>query len=344
MNVKGIYPVLIVATFGLGSCKNNNTAISNERKEVLVNIQKTESLLVTEDINASGNIIGNKTVRLGFLVAGKIEYIAAQEGETIKQGEILANIDPESYEIALEMADANLNQMQDDYNRIKELHDRASISESDFIKITNGLRAAKAQRKLHEKNVEDTKLYSPISGVLLKRGVEEGEIIDKGIPVFGVSDIYTVNVVTSVPEMELQYIKLGNKAKVYIPSLDSTFTGEIKEIGSLAEPTTRTFDVKIELNNPNLLIRPGMTAEVIIHTGKSKKIISLPAGSILHDINNASFIYVVDTTLMQAFKRTISLGKITGNNIEIVSGLDKEELVVISGQQKLTSGAFIKIK
>ncbi len=344
MKIKKICPVLFITALGLVSCKTNDTHEQNEAEVFAVETQQIKATSSSKQLKVSGNIEGNKTVRLGFLVAGKINYIAAQEGETIEKGMVLASLDPESYEIGLEMADANLSQMQDDYNRLQELYNRNSVTESDFVKITNGLRAAKAKRRLQAKNLEETKLYSPIKGVMLKRGVEEGEIIDQGMPVFGVSDIYKVKVIAAVPEMELRFVKLGKHARVYVPSLDSTFTGKIIEIGTLAEPTTRTFNVKIELNNPDLLIRPGMTAEINIITDEMISQITLPANAILHDANNASYVYVVDTAVDKAFKRTVSLGKIIGDDIQIMSGLNLTDIVIVSGQHKLSNGALIKVK
>lgn len=340
MKITNLFLAAAITSAGLAGCKSKpetDSAVS----AVAVTTYKVKTSESGKNMSISGNIEGNKTVRLGFLVAGKINFIAAQEGETIGQGELLASVDPESYSIAKEMADAALDQMQDDYNRINELHERKSVSESDFVKITNGLRGAKAQQRLQAKNLADTKLYSPIKGVLLKRGVEEGEIIDKGLQIFAISDIYKVKVVASVPEMELRYVKLGNKADVYISSLDSTFTGRIVEIGTLAEPTTRSFAVKIELNNPDLLIRPGMTAEIQMLSGKSKPAMSVPAEALLRDIDNSSYLFVADTVKQQAFKRKVALGSIIGNNVEITSGLADGEQVVVSGMRSLNNGTSI---
>ncbi len=344
MKLKGINYALLIIAFIVVSCKNESTQNQDSTKKIAVKTQKVEFISINKSLKISGNIDGNKTVRTGFLVAGKINYIAAQEGETIEKGELLASLDPESYEIALEMADANLSQMQDDFNRIKELYDRNSVTESDYVKITNGLRVAKAQRRFRAKDLEDTKLYSPIKGVMLKRGVEVGEIIDKGMQIFGVSDIYKVKVIASVPEMELRHVKKGRMADVYIPSLDSTFIGEIIEIGTLADPATRTFNIKIELNNPELLIRPGMTAEVNIQTADVDNRICIPANAVLRDVNNASYVYLVDNGKQKAFKRTISLGNIRDNNIEVMSGLRPDDMIVVSGQHKLSNGALIKEK
>jgi RND family efflux transporter MFP subunit len=335
--------IIMLVSIGFGRCKNNNCN-NNVTETNVVQIQKIQSHAINKQLLVSGNIEGNKTVRLGFMVAGKVNHIAVEEGQSIKAGQLLASIDPENYSIAKDIADANLDQTQDEYNRLCKMHDSKSISESDFNKITNALKVAKAQQKLQANNLSDTRLYSPINGILIKKGAETGEIIGVGLPLFVISDIQKVKVNVSVPESDLRYIHIGNKANVYVSALDSTFTGAITEIGSVAEATTRTFSIKVELKNPNMLIRPGMTAEVKIKTGKTKQIITIPPSAILHDIDNSSYIFIADTIKNQAFKRKISLGNILDNNIEVVSGVTPGELVIVSGQQKLSNGSVINLK
>lgn len=342
MKSNGVYLSFMFALLVLIGCKHDKTKEQTKDERIAIETHKVEISPTNRLLKLSANIEGNKTVRLGFMVAGKINHISADEGETIRKGALLASLDPESYKIATEIAEISLAQVQDDYNRLKLLHDRNSLAESDFVKASNGLRTAKAQQNLHAKNLKDCKLYSPISGVLLKKGVEEGEIIDKGIQIFAVSDIFTVKANAAIPEMELRYAKKGSKASVYVAALDSTFEGTITEIGTLADPETRTFAVKISLSNPDLLIRPGMTADVQIASGESKDMLSIPVRSVLHDIDNSAYVFVSDEAKGQAFKRTISLGQVTGNRVEVVSGLNEGELVVTDGAHKLSNGSFIQ--
>ena len=140
------------------------------------------------------------------------------------------------------------------------------------------------------------------------RGVEKGEIVDQGIPLFAVADIGSVKVVGAVPQMELRYIKMGSEAKVYVASVDSTFTGEVVEIGTLADPETRTFPVKIELENPRQLIRPGMTAEIKLATENETTHLAVPANCILRDLDNSSYVFIADTLKRKAFKCLVSIG------------------------------------
>jgi len=334
---------VLIALLGITGCKIRGNESANAEKPPMVEVLKVSSMEVRKSLSFSGNIEGNTTVRLGFMVAGKINFIAAEEGDSLRAGELLASIDPESYQIAKVMADAQVDQLQDDYDRLKELYNRNSLSESDLVKITMSLRAAKAQQRLQAKNLRDSKLYSPIDGILIRKGVEEGEIIDKGLQLFAVSDISKVKVLGAIPEMELRYMSVGSDAFVYVASVDSTFTGQIVEIGALADPATRTFSVKIELDNSGLLLRPGMTAEIQIETDKETFHIAIPAACILRDSDNSSFVFVVDTVKNKAFKRLVSVGRIIGNQIEITSGLLPNDLVITTGMSKLNNGSSVTL-
>jgi multidrug resistance efflux pump len=115
------------------------------------------------------------------------------------------------------------------------MHDRNSLSESDFAKITYGLSQAKAQQKLHTKNLQDTRLYSPVDGVLLKKLAETGEITGVGIPVFVVSDIRKVRVSAYIPESELHNVRIGQKAKITVSAVAKDYEGTITEVGSAAD-------------------------------------------------------------------------------------------------------------
>jgi membrane fusion protein, multidrug efflux system len=336
--------LLLTAFFMIFGCNSNKAANEQTNVSIPVVAKQIEKISIDKEISASGNIEGRKTVKLGFLVAGKVNYIAASEGATLEAGQLLASLDPENYKIAKEMADANLNQVLDEYNRLSMMHERKSVSDGDFSKISNTLKLARAQQRLQSKNLSDTKLYSPIKGVLLKKGTEVGEIVGVGLPLFVVSDIGVVNVNAAVPETDLQQIKIGGTAAVYISSVDSTFPGKVVEIGSVAEPTTRSFTVKIELKNQKLIIRPGMTAEIKMMSGRRMDMVAVPGEAVLRDPDNTAYIFIADEVKKQAFKRKISLGRMAGNNIEVTSGVMPNEWVIVGGQHKLNNGSPITLK
>jgi membrane fusion protein, multidrug efflux system len=333
-----------LAAFTFTSCdKAQKQPTESTLNSIAVVTSTVENRQSERDISISGNIEGDKTVHLGFMVAGKISYIAANEGQKINKGQLVSSLEPTNYAISKEITDAQLGQVQDEYERLKIMHERQSISDSDFSKISRSLEQAKAQQKLQVKNLSDTKLYSPISGVLLKKNAEVGEITATGTQLFVISDISTVKANAYIPESELQNIKIGQESTVLVSSLNETFKGKITEVGSSADPSSRAYTVKITIPNPKLLIRPGMIAEVEIKTGKKINAMAIPTEAVLRNINNENVVYVVDKAKNKAFERKVSLGQLTDNYIEILSGLSAGEIIVTAGQNKLTDGADITV-
>jgi len=325
-------------------CKNKDAHLSeNTDSAIAVTTEEIHPDAIAGEVSVSGNTEGNTMARLGFMVGGKINYISNNEGENISKGQLLASLDPTNYSIAKRLANVQVNTISDEFNRFKILHDRGSVSESDFSKIGFSLQQAELQQKLQQKNLSDTRLYSPISGVLLKRQAEVGEVISVGMPLFIVSDIKKVKVLAYVPEGELHEVMIGQTANINIPSLNKKFTGKVTEVGSAADVTSRAFTIKIEIDNPELIIRPGMIAEARISTNSKRQVILLPADCIQQDLANQSFVFVVDKAQNKVFKRRVSLGNMTNNKIEIVSGLKDDEVVVTSGQRKLSDGSLISI-
>jgi RND family efflux transporter MFP subunit len=266
-----------------------------------------------------------------------------EEGGQVSKDRLIASIEPTSYSIAKELADIQVNQVQDEYDRLKSMHDNKSLSESDFAKITYGLLQAKAQQKLHTKNFADTRLYSPIDGILLKKLAEVGEITGVGIPVLVVSDIRKIKISAYIPENELHNVKIGQKAIVNVSSVNKAFEAKITEVGSLADPSSRSFLLKIEADNPDLLMRPGMIADVTVAVDETDRILVVPAGAVTHDFSNQSFVYVADTLKNKAFRRFVITGKLLNDMIEITSGLNEGEPVVTGGYQMLFDGSEIVI-
>jgi RND family efflux transporter MFP subunit len=336
--------VISLASLILLSCskekKNQTDAPVNSIAVVTSTVEKRQS---DRQISISGNIEGDKTVRIGFLVAGKISYIAAEEGQKINKGQLVSSLEATNYAIGKELADVQVAQTQDEYQRLKIMHDRKSISDSDFSKITHGLEQAKAQQKLQAKNLSDTRLYSPISGVLLKKNAEVGEITAAGTPLFVISDISTVKAIAYIPESELQHVRIGQEANVLVSSLGENFKGKITEVGSAADPSSRAFTVKITIQNPKQSIRPGMIAEAKINSDVKTEFLAIPTESVLRNLNNQNIVYVVDKVKNKAFERKVSLGALTDNYIEIVAGLNPGDVIVTSGQNKLTDGADVVV-
>jgi len=339
----GIVVLLLIAAILFSFNQHHKEEEKSTEDISLVEVEPVKPSLVGDEITINGNIEGITTVKIGFMVPGKLNVISGKVGDVVSKGQLIASLDPATYRLNKQLADAQLKEVKDEYNRIKLMYDRQSISESEFSKMAAALQKAQVQQRLEEKQLSDTRIYSPINGVLLTKQAEVGEIIAAGTPLFVLSDIGSVTVLAFVPENEVSGLRIGATAKVTISALDKTFEGQITEVGAQADATSRSFTVKIKINNKERLIRPGMVAEARIAAKAQKSIIQLPLENIISDPGNQNFVYLADKTGQKAFKRKVTLGKMESNRIEILSGLSIGDQVIVSGQSKLSDGTPIKI-
>jgi len=345
MTQQKFLPLSLSLLLFIAGCKSRPAGtVQGQATGIPVKVEKVQPSTVTNEVRVSGNVEGNTTVKLGFLVGGKINYIFGQEGQPVYRNQLVASLEPTNYLIARQLADVQVGTTTDEFSRLKLLHDRKSLSESDFTKIDYALQQAKLQQQLQQKNLSDTKLWSPIDGVLIKKSAEVGEIVGVGAPQFVIADIRKVKVLAYIPEDELHLIKTGQPATVLVSALNKTCAGRVIEIGSAADETSRAFTIKIEIANPEQLIRPGMIAEAAITTNSSAQMTMVPAEAIINGLDNQQYVYVVDSAQNKAFRRKIGIGKMMDNKIEVIEGLSAGDLVVEEGQNKLTDGSSITLK
>ncbi|MFH1295874.1 MAG: efflux RND transporter periplasmic adaptor subunit [Bacteroidota bacterium] len=298
---------------------------------------------VPELLKYSGNIVPYKVIKFGFMVAGKIKEVPVVEGQYVNEGDLIAVMEPADYDFALDAARAQYEEAGKEYDRLKAMYNKGSLTQSDFDKITALKQEATANYDYKRKQVHDTRLYSPANGWLVVEGIEPGEIIPQGYPVFAIIQTRQVFVEASIPENEINRIKLGQRVNVRIPALpDTLFEGTVSRLSQVADPYSRSYPVKATLNNPGHLLKAGMIAFVEIPTGKTTAIIRIPANAIVTDATGHTFTYVVKED--HVTKRPVQTGRAAGNQVEILAGLTADEFVVTEGVTKLYEGAMIAIK
>ncbi len=313
-----------------------------ERRQVMA--KKVTHVSTNEVIMVSGVLEADKTVPLSFLVPGKVDHVYVDEGDHVKKGQILAKVEINDYRSNLEIAEAQLFEAQDAYKRMWPLYKDDVITEKDIVQIKAGLDQAKASRDIAHKKVKDTKLRSPVPGIIGAKNVELGQTISTGIPVFTIVKTDRIYARVSVPESEIGKVALGQKATVTIKAIDGRVVeGKVSLIGAMAEPRTRTYTVKIELANPDYVLRDGMIAKTQIVTDKTISLVTVPGNAIVRDADNLTYVFLVDKEKATALRQRVFIGSVFRNEIEINEGLNAEDFVIVAGQHKITDGAAITV-
>ena len=311
---------------------------------VTVRVTAAVDTLQFQMTTASGIVQARTAVDVAFLVAGKVVTVGPDEGSVVRAGDILSELDATDFRLALEQTQVQSDRAVQERDRYRPLLMSGSVSSNDMEKFEAHAEQTTAATQLARKHLGDTRLASPIGGVVAKRSVERGATVAAGQPVFTIMTIDSVRVRIGVPEVDVGNVHVGQTATVTVPAFgDTLFTGTVSLVGIAADPMTRSYAVEILVPNTSRRLKPGMVAEATIKGRTSHRVVSLPVSAVLYHAANAAFVFVFDTNAGCVRERAITIGTVRSDAIEITSGVDAGELVVIAGQQRVRDGSAVRL-
>jgi membrane fusion protein, multidrug efflux system len=289
-------------------------------------------------------------------VGGKVQAISAKVGDTLEPGNPIMKIDDELIGYMVEQAQANVLQLEANHQtslreleRNKSLFRNKVISDYEFDlarakeKADRALLAsAQASLKIVRRDLRETRITSPIRGILAERTVDLGTSISQGTRVATVIDIETVKIRIGISEKDIAEIKEHQPAIITTDALpDQTYAGTVYSVGTKADDPTLTFPVEIVINNNREpILKPGMVAQVSIRTGAYAGVFPLPQEAVLK-ANDDFFVWSVDRDT--ARRVGVTVGPIVRSEFIIESGLVPGQPVVVAGQHTLEDGSPVVI-
>ena len=326
----------------LASCKQEHVEHTEpvKRKVQQVEVEKVSNYSGLNSYQYSGLVEAKQSTPLSFKTPGTVVEILVDEGQYVKKGQLLARLDAANAQSSYELANQKLQQAQDAYDRMKPMHENGTLPEIKWVEVETGLSQATTATEMAKRQINDANLYAPKSGVIGNKNIQPGMNVMPSVSAFDVLDINTVYVNIPVPESEVGKLKKGQSAQIDIAAITETRTGKIHQIGVAANPVTHSYPVKISVNNDGWKLKPGMVCNVRIAGTDKVQGIAISNKALQRNAMGQQFVYVVkDSTAVAKPVRTIEL---VGNEI-ITDNLSIDELVVVSGQHKLTDGTIVKI-
>ena len=194
-------------------------------------------------------------------------------------------------------------------------------------------------------NLNKKNIYAPISGFVDKEFVQAGEMTGPGTPIISILNTSNVKVVADLPEKFLGTVKRGDLVDIEIPALQKSFKRKVKLLGRSIDPSNRTFKVEIDVNNKDKLLKPNLLAKVKIKNYSNSKALLVTSDLVLKDVAGKQFIFIAtkkDTTYVakQVFVET---GESYDNKIEVLSGVEPNDLLVVEGARSLVDGTQLTI-
>lgn len=334
---KNYLAVTMVLAVLVGGCQGS-VEQSEKPCPVKVKLMTVEAGEYMNIGNYSGTVEEENGTALSFSVSGTVKTLQMNVGQHVAGGQLLATLDPASLQSSYKAAKASLAQAEDAYRRMKELHDKGSLPEIQWVEVQSKLEQARSLEEIAGKNLEDSKLYAPYSGVISQKNVEIGQNVMPGMTVAKLVTASLLKVKIAVPETEIALVSVGEKAEIAVPALgDRMFTGTVIEKGIVANPLSRSYDVKIRVEGSVQNLMPGMVAEVDIVSEKSETVAPvIPASVVQLDEDNNYFVWLEESG--KAVKRIVRCGQFTADGIVILSGLREGERIIVEGRQKVCEG------
>ena len=331
-----IVPFLAFLMSCSGGVENQKTE-KTERVRVRAAGYKKTDYVFTMDF--SGQVKAWKTVNLSFNVSGKIDNFYFDEGNKVKKGDLLAKLEKDDSQALKDQNHAQWEKANRDYERSRRLWEEGSIREQIVQDAHTALKAAKAALDAAELNLKYCLMYVPFKGHVAYRYGEEKEMVRGGQTVFTLMDLSRVIIEIGVPEISIGRIKKGQKVSVTFEAIPrKIFSGKVFQVAVSSLPDIRLFKVEITVENPDLIIKPGMTALSTISTDKMKDV----------------YIFSLDVTVLRNGSRVLFLasgGKaekvtlkdcvISGDKIIIRDPLPENGQIITSGQSILFDGMEI---
>jgi len=304
-------------------------------------------------IEATGSVEAWTRASPGTKIMGRIEAMPADEGDRVRQGQLLARLEQgdlvaavSQAEAAVSMAEAQLEQAAAQHRRMRTLQERGSATEKNFEDSQAAFRVATAGVQQAEANLAAARVMlayaeirSPLDGRVVSKLADVGDMTAPGMPLFVLEDLSRVKIKLTVPESDVLALKPGDDALVRVDVLAEELPARIRRILPAGDPRSRTFEVDLELSNPEGRLRSGMFARAGFQRG-TRDAVLVPLSAVVQR-GQLRGLFVIDEG-ERARLRWVRLGRESEGRIEVLSGLAAGERFVVAPPQGLADGVRVE--
>jgi membrane fusion protein (multidrug efflux system) len=281
-------------------------------------------------------------VVVGAETGGRVDWVGPQEGDFVKEGDLIARVDVAALKAALDRAEAALRLADDLYERRVKLFERKIINQEELDKALAEQALARANVKQARVEYDRGFTRAPISGLVNHLFVKEGEFVDRGKPFVEMVNVDQVNVNVNVPELDVRFLKKGQKTMVRVDAFpEREVLGTIDFVAYKADPATKTFLAKVRVDNRGHEIRPGMIARVAFLRRLIPDALSAPLFALI-DKGGERILFVEKDGVAHA--RTVSIGIIEGDRVQITGGLEPGDRLIVTGQREVEEGMKVQVR
>ncbi|WP_262246937.1 efflux RND transporter periplasmic adaptor subunit [Parapedobacter soli] len=341
--------IVVIGLLGLIGWVLTNNKKENEAKTavvaetggaVVVKVATVSRQPIVLDFSANGNFAANQDLKLLSEVSGRITRILVDEGSRVRAGQVLALVDPEILTLDKQAAEDALQKLKTDHERYKSSFETGGVTRAQLDEIELQLRNAEVRLQQANRRVADAAVKSPINGIINRRSIEVGAYLSPGTELFEIVDLSQLKLQVTANESQVVHLKVGDKVTVTSTVFPAEeFNGKVRFIAAKAD-NALNYPVEIVIdNNHSSELRAGMYGTANFKFPQAAPAILVPRGAFIGGVNSNQ-VYVMDADSTAAVRDVVA-GRIFGEQVEIIKGLEEGETVITSGQINLVDGAKV---
>jgi len=346
MNIDKLAGIALLGIFASTAtgCGTGEASVTNIEQEsliaplpVLVSTPKTMDIFAA--YRMASTIAADAEAPILARVAGQVVEILVEEGDQVHRGQILARLDGDRLRLQMLQAEAKLEKLIREYDRMTSLHERGLVSATFFEGLKFDLEAQHATYKLKRLDHSYTELRATISGVVSSRDIKVGTNIEVGESAFKISDTTRLVAYLNIPQTELSKFSAGHDATISVDAMPGVdFHATVARISPTIDASNGTFRATVYIDNLDGRLVPGMFGRFTIAYEKHSNALVIPTTAIVTE-DSESVVYVVADGAVE--RRLIRPGIESDGNVEVLHGLDKNEQIVVTGLSGLRDGSRV---
>ena len=344
ITVAALAGVLVLISWVLNNNKKKNEAktavVAESSSEVSVRVSPVQKQALALDFAANGNFAPAQQMNFAAENSGRVINVLVDEGSYVRKGQTLAVIKADVLNIDLESAQDILQNAQRDLQRFENAFQTGGVTQQQLDQARLQVENAKARVASARVRVSDANIRSSINGIVNKRYIEPGAVVAPGTQLFELVDVSRLKLNVTVNEAQVANLKLGDKVEVKASVFpDKTYGGTVSFIAPKAD-NSLNFPIEIEIaSNPGNQLKAGMYGTAVFSFEKAAPVVLVPRSAFVGSVaSNQVFVLAKGDT---AQLRTVVAGRVLGEQVEILQGLNEGETVITSGQINLADGSKV---
>ncbi len=354
--------VAVTAWYLVSGCGKSDSSDIQQKEKVPVEVSSVQIGKVIQSVKYRGDIAAEIEVKVFSKIPDRIEKYFVDEGDTVRKGDLIAQIVATTIEQGVKQTEAMLvaaraqeSNLAVEFERAQRLYQEDALSKQQFETIKTQYESVRAQVVQAEaalasakSHFSDATVTAPISGIIGKRYYENGDMANPAVPLVMIVKTERVKIKFNLTEQDLGKLAVGQTARIHVKAFpDQVFEGKVQKISPILDPSTRMAEVEVLVDNEKGVLKPGMYAEVEVITGIIDNVIVVPRFAVIENTSLEKvdgvdqviknyYVFVVENDV--AYQKKLDVTYVNHNWLAVKSGISVGDKLVVTGQNNLREG------